>query len=135
MKSLNQVTLIGNLGKKPEIRAINSGKEVCSFSVATSKSFKDKATNEWRDVTEWHKVVTWNEYIIKACSMLDKGAKVYVQGELATRKWQDKSGQDKYTTEINCQNFMSFDKKEPSMHKQEKANGYQPEAIDDEIPF
>ena len=100
--SVNKVILIGNLGNQPEIRTMQSGDKVANLSIATSESWKDKATGERREKTEWHRVVVFNPGIVKVCeNYLQKGAKVYIEGELQTRKWTDPaSGQDKYSTEI-----------------------------------
>lgn len=96
--SLNRVTLIGNLGKDPEIKVIPSGSKVANFSVATSDSYKDKA-GEWQENTEWHNVNCW-DYLAEKASKLSKGTKVYVEGKIKTRSYQDKDGVTKYTTEI-----------------------------------
>lgn len=99
--SLNKVMLIGNLGSDPEVRSMNSGDEVASFSVATSESWKDKATGERKDRTQWHKVVIFNSALVNvARNYLRKGSKVFIEGQLETRKWQDKEGKDQYTTEV-----------------------------------
>ena len=99
--SVNKVILIGNLGKDPEVRSMQSGSKVCNLSVATSESWKDKATGERKEKTEWHRVVVFNENIINVCEKyLKKGAKIYLEGQIETRKWQDAQGADKYSTEI-----------------------------------
>ena len=104
--SINKVILIGNVGKDPEVRRMTSGDMVVSFSVATSESWKDKNTGERKEKTEWHNVVIFNEGIAKVAeSYVKKGSKVYIEGALQTRKWQDKDGADKYTTEIVLQKF------------------------------
>ena len=104
--SVNKVILVGNLGKNPEIRAMQNGKEVATLSIATSESWKDKQTGERKEKTEWHRVVIFNENIVNlAKQYLHKGSKVYVEGQLATRKWTDKNGVDCYTTEIVIQGF------------------------------
>lgn len=101
MSSVNKVILIGNVGNDPEIRAMQSGDKVASFSVATSESWKDKTSGEKKEKTEWHRVSVWNQGLVKVIeSYVKKGSKVYLEGALETRKWQDKDGQDKYTTEI-----------------------------------
>lgn len=103
--SLNKVQLIGNLGTDPEIRSTQNGKEIANLSVATTESWKDKQGNR-QDKTEWHKVVVFSEGLVKVIkSYLKKGSKVYVEGALQTRKWQDKDGKDKYTTEIVLSGF------------------------------
>jgi len=104
--SVNKVILIGNLGKDPEVRRMQDGRPVVNLSVATSDTWRDKATGERKERTEWHRVVVFNENAAKfAEQYLKKGAKVYVEGALQTRKWQDQSGQDKYTTEVVIQAF------------------------------
>ena len=100
MASLNKVMLIGNLGKDPELRHTASGTAVATFSIATSERFKNKQTNEWEKKTEWHNIVLWDKQATLAGQYLTKGSTVYVEGRLQTRKWQDKSGNDRYTTEI-----------------------------------
>ena len=104
--SVNKVILIGNLGKDPEVRRMQDGRPVVNLSVATSDTWRDKATGERKERTEWHRVVVFNENAAKfAEQYLKKGAKVYIEGALQTRKWQDQSGQDKYTTEVVIQAF------------------------------
>ncbi len=104
--SVNKVILVGNLGRDPEIRRLNSGDAVANLSIATSESWRDKASGEKRERTEWHRVVIFNENLVKVAeSYLKKGAKVYIEGQLQTRKYQDKDGQDKYTTEVVLQRF------------------------------
>lgn len=104
--SVNKVILVGNLGRDPEIRSMQSGEEVCQLSVATSETWRDKASGERRERTEWHRVVIFNENLVKiAKQYLKKGAKVYLEGSLQTRKWTDQSGQEKYTTEVVLQRY------------------------------
>ncbi|HRK97072.1 MAG: single-stranded DNA-binding protein [Alphaproteobacteria bacterium] len=99
--SLNKVMLIGNLGNDPEVRSMTSGDEVASFSVATSESWKDKASGERKERTQWHKVVIFNSALVNvARNYLHKGSKVFIEGQLETRKWTDKDGRDQYTTEV-----------------------------------
>jgi len=104
--SVNKVILIGNLGADPEIRSLNNGGKVCTLSVATSENWKDKSTGERREKTEWHRVVVFGDGLVRVCeNYLKKGAKIYVEGALQTRKWQDRDGNDKYTTEVVLQGF------------------------------
>lgn len=104
--SVNKVILVGNLGADPEIRRLNSGDPVVNLSVATSETWRDKQSGERRDRTEWHRVVIFNENLAKVAeNYLKKGAKVYIEGQLQTRKWTDQNGQDKYTTEVVLQRF------------------------------
>ena len=106
--SVNKVILVGNLGKDPEIRRTNDGRPIANLSVATSESWRDKNTGERKEKTEWHRVVIFSEGLCKIAEQyLKKGSKVYVEGSLQTRKWQDQSGTDKYSTEVVLQNFNS----------------------------
>jgi single-strand DNA-binding protein len=99
--SVNKVILVGNLGKDPEVRRTQEGSPIVNFTLATSENWRDKATGEKKEKTEWHRIVVFNENSAKfAEQYLKKGAKVYVEGQLQTRKWQDQSGADKYTTEV-----------------------------------
>ena len=104
--SVNKVILVGNLGRDPEVRSTQQGGELCNLSVATSETWRDKGTGERRERTEWHRVVIFNENLVKvAKEYLQKGRKVYIEGQLQTRKWQDQSGQDRYSTEVVLQRF------------------------------
>jgi single-strand DNA-binding protein len=103
---VNKVILVGNLGKDPEVRSMNNGGEVVSFSLATSESWNDKASGERKDKTEWHNVVIFNENIGRVAKQyLKKGSTCYIEGQLQTRKWTDNDGRDRYTTEIVLQRF------------------------------
>lgn len=149
--SLNKVTLIGNLGRDPEIRNTNDGREIANFTLATSETWKDKATGERREKTEWHRVVVFSEGLVRVIKeFVKKGSKLFVEGALQTRKWVDASGQERYTTEIVLQNFNStlilldsrggFDSSpsgDNSSFKDsasEKSN-FDHSDLDDEIPF
>ena len=101
-RGVNKVILVGNLGKDPETRYMPNGKAVTNFSIATSESWKDKQTGEQREQTEWHNIVMYDRLAEIAAEYLRKGSQVYVEGRLRTRKWQDKEGRDRYTTEINA---------------------------------
>ena len=104
--SVNKVILIGNLGRDPEIRNLQDGARVANLSLATSENWRDKASGERRERTEWHRVVIFNERLVDVAErFLKKGSKVYVEGQLQTRKWTDQSGQEKYTTEVVLQRF------------------------------
>ena len=104
--SVNKVILVGNLGKDPEIRTLNSGERVANLSLATSEQWRDKATGERKEKTEWHRVVIFNENIVKVAeNYLKKGSTVYVEGSLQTRKWTDQAGVEKYSTEVVVQKF------------------------------
>jgi single-strand DNA-binding protein len=99
--SVNKVILIGNLGKDPEVRSMQNGGKVCNLSVATSESWKDKGSGERKERTEWHRVVIFNENLISVAErFLRKGSKVYLEGQIETRKWSDQSGVEKYSTEV-----------------------------------
>ncbi len=143
--SLNKVTLIGNLGKDPEIRTTNDGKEIASFSLATSDTWKDKATGERKERTEWHRIVVFNEGLVGVIkNYVQKGSKLYIEGGLQTRKWTDSSGAEKYTTEVVLQNYSStlilLDSKEGSGSRASGSEGnknanFEHNELDDEIPF
>ncbi len=106
--SVNKVTLVGNLGADPEIRNTKDGRPIANLSIATGESWKDKNTGERREKTEWHRVVIFNEGLVRIVEQyLKKGSKVYLEGQLQTRKWQDEQGQDRYTTEVVLQGFNS----------------------------
>lgn len=106
--SLNKVTLIGNLGRDPEIRHTQDGRPIANFSIATTESWKDKSTGERREKTEWHNIVVFSEGLTRVIeNYVKKGSKLYIEGQLQTRKWQDQNGNDRYTTEIVLQNYNS----------------------------
>ena len=151
--SLNKVQLIGRLGAAPEIKQMVNGKNVARLSIATSQSWKDKSTGERKEKTEWHRVVIFNEGLVNIVQQyLKKGANVYIEGQLSTRKWKDeKSGQDKYSTEVvlqgynssltmlggknisNNSNEVSQDKKKSSLPNDQMSQDNSD--LDDEIPF
>ncbi|UWQ12990.1 single-stranded DNA-binding protein [Aliiroseovarius sp. M344] len=104
--SLNKVMLIGNLGADPEVRTFQNGGKVCNLRIATSETWKDKQTGERREKTDWHSVAIFQEGLVRICEQyLRKGSKVFIEGKLQTRKWQDQSGQDRYSTEVVLQGF------------------------------
>lgn len=104
--SVNKVILIGNLGRDPEVRSFPNGGKVCNLRIATSESWRDKQTGERKDRTEWHSVAIFNENLVRIAEQyLRKGSKVYLEGQLETRKWQDQSGQERYTTEVVLRQF------------------------------
>jgi single-strand DNA-binding protein len=106
--SVNKVILIGNLGRDPEVRTFQNGGKVCNLRIATSENWKDRTTGERRERTEWHSVAIFNEGLVRVAEQyLRKGSKVYIEGQLQTRKWQDQSGQDRYSTEVVLQGFGS----------------------------
>tara|TARA_R110002110_G_scaffold34312_7_gene116882 strand:+ start:2930 stop:3433 length:504 start_codon:yes stop_codon:yes gene_type:complete len=104
--SVNKVILIGNLGRDPEVRSFQNGGKVCNLRIATSETWKDKNTGERREKTEWHSVAIFQEGLVRIAEQyLKKGSKVYIEGQLQTRKWQDQSGADRYSTEVVLQGF------------------------------
>jgi single-strand DNA-binding protein len=106
--SVNKVILLGNLGADPEVRSTQSGQKIANMRIATSDSWRDKATGERKEKTEWHRVVVFNENLIKVIeNYVKKGSKIYIEGQLQTRKWQDQSGADRYSTEVVLQGFNS----------------------------
>jgi single-strand DNA-binding protein len=146
--SLNKVLLIGRLGADPEIKQMVNGKNVARLSLATSQSWKDKNTGEKKEKTEWHRVVIFNEGLVNVVQQyLKKGAQVYIEGQLSTRKWKDeKSGQDKYSTEVLIQGFNSSltmlgGGNQSSISSQDNKQSFdqdtqQPQnELDDDIPF
>ena len=146
--SLNKVLLIGRLGADPEIKQMVNGKSVARFSLATSQTWKDKNTGERKEKTEWHRVVVFNEGLVNVVKQyLKKGAQVYIEGQLSTRKWKDeKSGQDKYSTEVIIQGYnssltmlgsgMKNDNSSQAIpNNSDEASQTQQNDLDDEIPF
>jgi single-strand DNA-binding protein len=144
--SVNKVILVGNLGKDPEVRRMTSGDPVVNLSVATSESWRDKASGERKEKTEWHRVVIFNKNLAEVAEKyLRKGAKVYVEGQLQTRKWTDKDGAEKYSTEVVLQNFRGeltmLDGRNggegggASRGAGEAPASFQRDEMDDEIPF
>lgn len=123
-RGINKVILVGNLGNDPEVRYANNGAAIANISVATSESWKDKNTGEQVDKTEWHRVVMFNRLGEIAGEYLKKGSKVYIEGKLQTRKWQDQSGQDRYTTEIVANEMQMLDSRGDSMNA--GGGAYQP---------
>ena len=106
MAGVNKVILVGNLGADPEVRRMNNGDPVVNLRIATSESWKDKNSGERKEKTEWHRVVIFNEHLARVAeNYLKKGSKVYIEGQIQTRKWTDRDGQDKYTTEIVLQRY------------------------------
>jgi len=141
---INKVTLLGNIGQDPEIRTTQGGKELASFSLATSETWKDKASGEKKTKSEWHKVVIFNDNLVNLVkNYTQKGSKIYIEGKLQTRDWQDKDGNKKYTTEIILNGFESKivlldnkDDNKPKMSESDdKAFKEAETSLDDEIPF
>lgn len=141
MKGINKAIIVGSLGQDPETRYLPSGGAVTNVSVATSESWKDKATGERRESTEWHRVVFFNRLAEIAGEYLTKGSKVYIEGKLKTRKWQDQSGADRYTTEIHASELQMLDSKgqQKAQGEPEPTQGVQPNTaaadFEDDIPF
>jgi single-strand DNA-binding protein len=142
--SVNKVTLIGNVGRDPEIRSTQDGREIATITLATSDSWKDKSTGERREKTEWHKVVVFSEGLVNIIkNYVKKGSKLYIEGSLQTRKWVDNAGAERYTTEVVLQNFNSsllmLDGRNSGGDNFSSENGsgssFVAEEIDDEIPF
>lgn len=145
--SVNKVILVGNLGRDPEVRRLNNGEPVVSLRIATGESWKDKATGERKEKTEWHSVVIFNENLARVAEQyLRKGSKVYVEGQLQTRKWTDQSGAEKYTTEVVLQRFRGeltildgnsrSEGSSEDRQEQAPANGGRSYSdLDDDIPF
>ena len=143
MASLNKVMLIGNLGKDPEVRFTASGQAVASFSLATSEKFKGKS-GEWEERTEWHNITLWGKLAEISGEYLTKGKTIYVEGRLQTRKWQDKSGNDRYTTEIVGDKMQMLsakgersggDSSSSSAKSGSSASYEEPPFQDDDIPY
>ena len=146
--SVNKVILVGNLGRDPEIRTTQDGTRVANLSLATSESWKDKTSGERRERTEWHRVVIFNDRLVDVVErFLKKGSKLYIEGQLQTRKWTDQSGQEKYTTEIVLQRYRgeltmldsrgggSGDNAIPAGAGAPSGPGQTPADFDDDIPF
>lgn len=142
MAGVNKVILVGNLGNDPDVRTMQNGNKVCNISIATSETWKDKQTGERKERTEWHRVVIYNEGLVTiAEKYLRKGSKVYLEGQLETRKWADQSGQEKYTTEVVLRPFRGelnmLDAKQSDSTPSQEPNtgGYGGSDMEDEIPF
>lgn len=156
--SINKVILVGNLGRDPEVRATQDGREIANLTIATSDTWKDKNTGERREKTEWHRIAIFNEGLVKvAKNYLRKGSKVYIEGALQTRKWTDQSGVEKYSTEVVLQGFNGnltmLDGRNDNGGEQQQGGGYNQSSgggynqpaqqsapapapeLDDEIPF
>ena len=143
--TVNKVIIVGNLGKDPEIRSFPNGGRVANFSIATSESWKDKTSGERKERTEWHRVSVQNDILVTVVeSYLRKGAKVYIEGQLQTRKWTDKDGAEKYSTEVVLKPFSGvltmLDSKgggesEAPAEQSTGGGGQTNDTMDDEIPF
>lgn len=129
MSSVNKVVLLGNVGKDPEVRSTQSGGQFCNFSIATSEKWKDKNSGEQRENTQWHNVVVFNDNLVTIIQKyIKKGSKIYVEGQLQTRKWQDQSGADRWSTEVVLKGFdgkvVLLDRKEGGQPYQGSDPGY-----------
>jgi single-strand DNA-binding protein len=156
--SVNKVILVGNVGQEPEIRSTQDGKEIANFSIATSESWKDRNTGERKEKTEWHRISVFNDALVNVIkNYVHKGSKLYIEGQLQTRKWTDKSGVEKYTTEVVLQGYNgsltmldskrdsqggssdyqggSYSQPQQSFGANKSAPAQQEHALDDEIPF
>jgi len=145
--SVNKVFLIGNVGDDPDVRYLSSGDAVANFSLATTDRWKDKNTGENKDATEWHKIVIFGKLGEVVKQYVRKGSQLYLEGKLRTRKYQDKSGQDKYTTEIHCDQMQMLGKKNDNsaggyqntnsqpINPQVNKKGVDTSNMDDDIPF
>jgi len=149
--SVNKVILIGNLGADPEVRTFQSGGKVCNLRIATSENWKDRDTGERRERTQWHRVAIYSEPLVRVAEQyLRKGSKVYLEGQLETRKWEDQSGQDRYTTEVTLRPYRSeltlMDRRGDGEGGGSSSGGYdqnrgggsgpdQSNDLDDDIPF
>lgn len=150
MASVNKVTILGNLGRDPEVRTFQNGGKVCNLRIATSETWKDKNSGERKERTEWHSVAIFNDGLVRVAEQyLRKGSKVYIEGKLQTRKWQDQSGQDRYSTDIVLQGYdatlvmldgkggQSGPDQDDHLHERpiDNASGMPSRDMDDEIPF
>jgi single-strand DNA-binding protein len=145
--SVNKVILVGNVGKDPEIRRTQDGRAIANLSIATSESWKDKSSGERKEKTEWHRIAIFSEGLVKVVEQyVHKGSKLYIEGQLQTRKYTDKDGVEKYSTEIVLQNFggtlvlldgPKSDKPQPTTSKMQPRGSMKDSApdMDDEIPF
>lgn len=150
--SINKVILVGNLGRDPEVRQTQDGRPIVNLALATSDTWRDKTTGERREKTEWHRIVIFSEGLARVAEQyLKKGSKIYVEGQLQTRKWQDKDGHERYTTEVVLQNFNStlvmldgrkdgvgaveFGGPDTSMSSSPRGGALKSFELDDEIPF
>ena len=146
-RGINKVILIGHLGADPETKSMPSGTSVANLRIATTEGYKDKQSNEWQERTEWHRVALFDRLAEVAGEYLRKGSQVYIEGRLRTRKWQDKQGNDRYSTEIIASDMQMLGSRSggaagaearPAAARagaQEPAGGGQPEDFDDDIPF
>lgn len=144
VNSINKVTLIGNVGRDPEIRTTQDGREIASLTLATSESWKDKASGERKERAEWHRIAVFSEGLVNIVkNYVKKGSKLYIEGTLQTRKWIDNNGAERYSTEIVLQNYNSTilmldgnkNAGHDNSHDSQRSSSFSAEEIDDEIPF
>lgn len=148
MRGINKVILIGNLGQDPEVKYLNNGNAVTNLSLATSETWKDKNTGQKQDKTEWHRIVMFNKLAEIAGEYLKKGAKIYVEGKLQTRKWKDQQGADHYTTEVIANEMQMLNVNQTQKeHSHDKSSGWNQESnqqsmlspresdLNDDVPF
>lgn len=143
MAGINKVILVGNLGKDPEVRYLENGTAVANFTLATSETFKDRTSGEKKTLTEWHNVVVWRNLAEIAEKYLKKGSQIYVEGKLRTRQWQDKDGNNRYTTEVVGDNFQMLGRRDENMNSSAPQQTNAPEAnssslqddMADDLPF
>lgn len=137
MSSVNKVILIGNLGRAPELKNLPSGQTVCSFTIATSETYKDK-NDQKQERTEWHRIVVWGKTGENCAKYLDKGSKIYLEGKLQTRSWDDKEGNKKYVTEINAFQVTFLDTRSSGGSSSQSSATEATSSgmpVDDDIPF
>lgn len=140
MASVNKVIILGNLGRDPETRTFQNGSKVCNLRIATSETWKDRETGERRERTEWHSVAIFNEALVRIAEQyLRKGSKVYIEGQLETRKWQDQSGQDRYSTEVVLRPYrgeltLLDGRSNTQQERREEPQGRGPD-LEDDIPW
>lgn len=135
MRGVNKAIIVGALGQDPEIRYMGNGNAVANFTVATSESWTDKQTNEKKEETTWHRIVAYGRQAEIIGEFCRKGARIYVEGSIHTRKWQDKqTGQDRYSTEVKLKEFQLLDRFSKEA-KEDKAPMPEPQSFEDEIPF
>lgn len=135
MASLNKVTLIGNLGADPEVRHMTNGDQVANIRLATTDTWRDKASGEQRESTEWHRVVFYRRLAEIVGQYLNKGSQVYIEGRIKTRKWTDKDGQERYTTEIEATEMKMLGGRRDGQGSQAQPQGSSVADLDDDIPF
>ena len=142
MAGVNKVIIVGNLGQDPDTRTTPAGEMVTTISVATSERWQDKQTGEVKEVTEWHRIIFYKRKAEVAAEYLRKGSKVYVEGRLKTRKWQDQNGQDRYTTEIQGDVLQMLDSRQSGDNQDKTSTSSKPKKqeesadnFDDDIPF